>query len=60
MMVFQEQVGDSDAPGPVMRPVPKKDNLGVLSEPVVILHSLSSSEYVMVMNFNRVQVQPRV
>ncbi len=44
MMIFQEE---SKSGHVVMKPAPsKKDAFGVVSGPVVILHSLSSSEYV--------------
>lgn len=44
MMVFLDEVGGSETTNPIMKPAPQKDDLGLLSEPVVILHSLSSSE----------------
>ncbi len=44
MMVFQEKL-EEGSEAATMKPAPAdKEALGLLSEPVVVLHSLSSSE----------------
>lgn len=43
MLVFQEQA-DEEKSAPIMKLAPAKDDLGLLPEPIVILHALSSSE----------------
>ena len=44
MMIFQEETEEGGVSS--LKPVYQGDSFGVLTEPVVILHSLTSSEYV--------------
>ena len=52
MMVFQEEASAAGCDGGTMQPAPHKAALGLLPEPVVVLHSLNSSEYVIDRYYN--------